>query len=366
MITSTHLSEGLRFLLHNVKVKTFGYKKYRGDAKYICRNIVKDCWNGQYFQTSTGHYRQFWSRDFSWCVDSLMKLGWDEEVLMTLLYALAVFSNNKGITTTITPSGRPYDFPDRYAPDSLASIMYALKAANAKQLVKEHLDFLDNELEKFYNTVVDKGTGLVRRRTHFSSMRDHYVRDSSCYDNVMVAWLAESLKKFRNLFNPFKGYNLRKLIKEEFWTGTYFLDDLSGSRHITGDANVFPLWTGLFNSKEMIKKVVFEIESAELDRPMPLKYSAGKAKEKAIWVEQFVPNWEKDSVWPHMGMLYLELVKKVDKGLFEDYYDLYKKAILKHKTFLEVYDNKGKPYSSLVYSADEGMLWCANFLTLKK
>ena len=116
----------------------------------------------------------------------------------------------------------------------------------------------------------------------------------------------------------------------------------------------------------MARKVIFELESADLDRPLPLKYTAGKVKEKAIWVEQFVPNWERDSSWPHMGMLYLKVVKDADKSLFEDYYAAYEHAILKHKNFLEVYNSSGKPYSSLFYSADEGMLWSANFAALKK
>ena len=55
-------------------------KKYEGTAKQICENIVKDCWNGRFFQTSTGNFKQFWSRDFGWCVGSLMKLNYEKEV----------------------------------------------------------------------------------------------------------------------------------------------------------------------------------------------------------------------------------------------------------------------------------------------
>ncbi len=33
---------------------------------------------------------------------------------------------------------------------------------------------------------------------------------------------------------------------------------------------------------------------------------------------------------------------------------------------LEVYDRNGKPFSTLFYHTDESMLWCANYLYLKK
>jgi len=38
--------------------------------------------------------------------------------------------------------------------------------------------------------------------------------------------------------------------------------------------------------------------------------------------------------------------------------------IEQHGNFLEVFDSKGKPFSTPFYYCDSGMLWAANYLTL--
>jgi len=43
----------------------------------------------------------------------------------------------------------------------------------------------------------------------------------------------------------------------------------------------------------------------------------------------------------------------------------YKEKIEHYGTFVEVYGKNGKPYSSLFFSADEGMVWVANYLHLE-
>ena len=41
-------------------------------------------------------------------------------------------------------------------------------------------------------------------------------------------------------------------------------------------------------------------------------------------------------------------------------------VIEKYKNFLEVFNPDGSPFRSWFYYADEGMLWCANYLTLAR
>ncbi len=88
MINPTQLSEALKILKRSRYVKKHGIKKYKGNANAICKQIIKDCWNGKYFQVSAGHFTSFYVRDFGWCVDSLMKLGYKKEVHKTLDYVL--------------------------------------------------------------------------------------------------------------------------------------------------------------------------------------------------------------------------------------------------------------------------------------
>lgn len=356
------LSEAARIFRRSLKVRSKGFRKYSGNADDICRKIVKDCFNRRYFQVSAGHFCEFYSRDFGWCADSLLKLGWKKEVVKTLSYALDVFSKNKRTATTISPSGKPFDFPC-YAPDSLAYIIRSLARAKAFKLVREHKDFLNNEIEKFFRIVVDKDTGLVRKGRHFSSMKDYALRKSSCYDNVMCAVLAENAKKL-GLENPLKDFNYKKLIKENFWAGSYFLDDLSGNKHVAGDANVFPFWLGVFDSRKMLRGAVSSMQSAGLDKPFPLRYTSSREKGRFLLKELLVQNYEGNTIWAHLGPLFISLVKKVSRENFRHYYNQYKNLIERHCNYLEVFSPEGLPYHTPFYYSDESMLWAANFLAL--
>ncbi|MFH1770560.1 MAG: hypothetical protein ABH828_03305 [archaeon] len=357
------LKEGLRVFKRNLKVRKTGFKEYSGNAENICKQIINDCYNNKenYFMTSTGHFRQFWTRDFGLCIKPLKELGYQKKIISTLDYALNIFKKNKGITTTISPEGKAIDV-STYAPDSLAYILYSLIVANDKKLLKKYESFLKKEVKIFFEIVVDKKSGLVKRK-HFSSMKDLSIRKSSCYDNTMVAWVSVSLDKL-GIENPLKKYDYKKIIFEFFWTKEGFIDDLSGSNIISGDANVVPYFTGLFNSKRMINISIKSMQKRKLDNPFPLKYTLERPK--FIWFEIFNRDYEHQSIWPHMGLQYIEVVSKVNKKLAGDYLKKYSEMIVKHKTFPEVYTSNGKIYKNLLYHCDEGMLWAAMHLSLSK
>jgi len=364
MIDFKHISEAWRIFKRSRYVKKHGIKKYKGGADDICRKVVKDCWNGKYFQVSAGHFNEFYIRDFGWCVDSLLELGYKKKVLKALEYILEIYSN-QGLKTTITPKGKAVDV-FYYAPDSLAFLIRSLRVAKAKDLVEKYKDFLGKEVDKFYNLVIDKKTGLVKENKNFSSIKDEAKRRSSCYDNIMAAMLSNELDKLK-LHNPLKKYDFKKVIKHMFWNGEYFIDDLGGNKEIVaGDANVFPFWSKVFTDTEMLKKAAAKIQEAKLDVPFPLKYTNKEDSKKVNmnFAEKFVPDYERDSIWMHMGPLYVQLIKKIDKKKAKEYKNKYKNVIEKHHNFLEIFDKDGKPFKSKFYYADEGMLWAANYLTL--
>jgi len=365
MLKLIHITEGLRIFRRSLRVKRKGTKKYKGKAQDICNKIVKDCWNGTYFQTSTGHFCEFWTRDFGWCTEPLIKLRYKDKVKKTLEYALERFSRYNQITTTISPKGIPFDFPD-YAPGSLVYLIRSLRLLGSKILVKKYQDFLNSEIHKFHNIVLDKETGLVRKDKHFSSIKDHALRTSSCYDNIMVAMLNNELRKINILDNPLKHYNFKKIIKDTFWTGTHFIDELSGVDLITGDANVFPFWSLVFTSKKMLKSAIETIREYELDKPFPLRYYHEKTNNQEMRsLEILAPNYERNTVWMHMGPLYINLVTTVNKNLAQEYIVQYTDVIEHYKNYLELFNPDGTPFKSRFYYADEGMLWASLFLNIK-
>lgn len=336
-------------------------KKYEGSAKDICEAIINDCWNGQFFQTSTTNFPQFWTRDFGWCIASLLKLGYRKEVHQTLRYALNRFVQHKKITTTITPQGEPYDFPNM-AIDSLPWLIHSIKISDFSY--HNYKNFLNKEILKYYKTVIDLDTKLVKKNKIFSSIKDFSIRNSSCYDNCMVALLAKDLATMK-FINPFKGIFYKELIIENFWNGKFFFDDLNKKKYVAGDANLFPFLLGIINDKEMLKSAIKFIEQEELDKPYPLKYTSIKDnKIKFIIQEVFLKDYESNSCWMHMGPLYVKLLSTINPNKAEEFKQKYTELIEKHGTFLEVLDSNGNPFKTPFYVCDRGMLWGANYLTL--
>lgn len=336
-------------------------KKYSGTADQICHNIVKDCWNGHYFQVSTRNFPEFWTRDFGWCAQSLIKLGYEKEVHQTLRYALNRFQKYKKITTTINSKGNPFDFPTM-AVDSLPWLIHSIKISSFPYLLFK--SFLNQQIQLFFETVVNNHTGLVKPENHFSSIKDFSIRKSSCYDNTMVALLAKDLKSMK-LLNPFTNFDYSELLKRHFWNGKYFYDDLSKQDYVAGDANLFPFILGLIKDKEMMESSIKTIQENQLDSPFPLKYTTTRNKVRFILEEKLaMRNYESNSIWTHMGLLFIKFVKQIDPEKSKEYQQVYQEMIEKQRGFLEVLTPKGKPFKTWFYHSDRGMLWACNYLTL--
>ncbi len=360
MGTLTHLLEGIRIFRHSIGKKANGCRKYPGDAKAICRQIVADCWNGRYFQTSTGHYSQFYTRDFGICAEALVSLGCLEKVARTLDYALSRFRSHGHATVAITPKGRPFDFPN-YAVDTLPFLMHALRAAKSRKLTDENKSFLESETRHLLRIAVDKKTGLVRKDRTFSSLKDYAARQSSCYDNAMLGMLSKDLDRL-GMENPLRKYDYPQLIKEHFWTGEHFLDDLSGKNYIAADANLFPFWTGVIKDREMLRSSMNAIRKEGLDQPIPLRYT--KHRQRMIFLERIVSGWQTHACWTIMGPMYIKLLKETDGKAAKVQTDKFSRLIEKHGNYPEILDSKGKPFQTLLYHSDTGMIWAGLYLDL--
>ncbi|MBI2133657.1 hypothetical protein HYU11_03160 [Candidatus Woesearchaeota archaeon] len=358
-----HVEEGARIFRHSLDRKFSGHKRFRGTAAEICGQIVKKCWNGTYLMTSIGHFCQFYSRDFGFCTESLINLGYRKEVIKTVEFALSNFSRNRGVAVAITPGGSPFDFPF-YAIDSLAFLIRSLRLANSPETVVRYREFIDSEVSRLFSLAIDRRTGLVTEKRFFSSIKDYAKRKCSCYDNVMIGMLCQDLKTLR-IENPFSEFNYRKLIRDNFWNGSYFEDELEGSGYVSGDSNIFPYSSGLFSSSGMIRKSADSICSAGLDFPFPLKYANARASQRMIAYELFVRGWQKDAVWSNLGPIFMRVIWNARKSDASEYMEMYRKVIEAHGNYIEVFDRDGKPFNTPFYHADEGMLWASMFLDLE-
>jgi hypothetical protein len=364
--------EAARMFLRRIDVAFNGTEQYGGSAEKICSQIIKDCYDQKkdYFMTSSGHFCEFYCRDFGWCTQSLIGLGYRNEVISTLAYALQAFKRHGRVEQSINPKGKAFTFPsNKYSPDALAFLVHSLRLANAAYLVNKYKRFLDEEIKKYYELVIDHSTGLVRKDESFSSIKDYSVRRSSCYDNCVTGMLAQDLAQIKVLDNPFAkhGYDYSRLLMNHFWAGEYFLDDLSGDKRICGDANYMPFWTGIITDKKILAKAIASVRKEGLDKPFPLRYTAKRhEKQKMIPLELLAGDYERGTVGAHLGMMYIKVAAMHNPGLARKYLLQYKEKIEENHNFLEVYDTHGKPFKTLLYYSDESMLWAANYLFMSK
>ncbi|MFH1916398.1 MAG: hypothetical protein ABIJ21_03980 [Nanoarchaeota archaeon] len=357
------LKESLRMYRRKLSFK--GFHQYKGDHKTICKAIINDCFDPkkQFFRTSTGHFNQFYSRDFGLCTGPLLKLGYKGEVHRTLQYALSIFSRHNAITTQITPDNIPVN-SFHQSTDSLPFLLRSLRLAKATDLVEVYRPFLQEQALEYKEKVIDSSTGLVKSHRYFSSMKDGYKRNSSCYDNCCASLLQQELNSL-HLRNPLKKYNYEKLILDNFWNGKYFYDDLDKDKYVAGDANTFPFYFDIITDKNIKKKALTSIHTEKLDKPLPLKYTNTRNKKKELfWPKVLAPNYEGNTTWLHLGMAYIEVIQPHDKKLAGQYLKKVKELIEKHKTFPEVLNPDSTPYSSPFYQCDEGMLWASIYLSL--
>ncbi len=371
--TLAHLQEAMKMFHRSDKP----YTRYEGTPKQICRYIVSRCWNGVYFQVSTGHFTAFYCRDFGMCAQSLCNLGYTREVRATLSWALDIFSHNKKITTTITKRAQAIDC-FAFACDSLPFLLHALQVSGDKKLITKNKSFIEKQAVIYFEKVFDKNTHLVKEKGAFSSIKDHYVRKSSCYDNCMVGWLITTMQQLgyelpqaaKTKTEHSKAIDMRKQILTRFWTGTYFKDDLY-SDVASSDAQFFPFYTKIFDAKKRDKKIWAlankKIDEQQLAYPFPIKYTKVRDKKKELFIPSLlVPNYEGTTLWIHLGLCYLTVLAQTDKRATAKHLDTYTKLVAKHKNFFELFNEDGTPYKSKYYQSDESMSWASIYLDLSQ
>ena len=349
--------EGFRYIKKSIKRKVLGWKKYKGTANEICEQILEDCWNNKYgyYQTSAGHFNQFFVRDFAFNIEHLISLGHKERVDKTLMYANKIFVKQGKITTQITPGNKANDGLG-FAIDSLPLYLFCLRVSNNLGLLNKKL--ISKEIKRYEEAVSDDG--FIRTDKYFCSMRDHYRPRSSCYANTMLLFLIEQLNELKMPHN-FK--LTKKQFLNEFWNGKYFYHDRRKQDRIEASANIYPFWTGIIKDNKMKNLAINAIKKEKLDKPFAVKYEAKRHKEDEIWLSYFVPNYEGNTIWIHLASCYIDIVEKKDKI---SYLKQYKKNIEKYKNFLEVFYPDGKPFNTSLYITDEGMIWCSNYLDYAK
>jgi hypothetical protein len=344
-----------------------GHTRHQGDAASIIRACIEACWNGRTFTASPGHFDVFWTRDLSFSVPSLIRLGQGARVHASLAYALDVWTRRRShITTTIHYFGRPGDVFE-YGVDSLPLVMAAMRAAGANDLVERHRDWLAAEIAHFDERVVDGASGLVRPDRTYSAHRDTVVNRSNAYGNTMVALLAKTIAETGWFDSPFERHfdgDYGRLLVERFWDGDHFRDAL-GDDTPSGEANVWPFYAGVIADREMVAAALGFLDAHGFCDPYPLRYETARRPEREVWMTRhLLPGYQGSTVWTSLGAIYFQLLGSVDRSRAATETARYVEWIERDGTFWEVLDARGRPWTSprWLTVSEESMLWSAIFL----
>jgi hypothetical protein len=342
-----------------------GWKRYPGDVESICRSAVEDCWTGEFFAGSAGHFKQFWTRDLAMCTPALCRSGHRDRVIQSWEWGLQRFERAGRITTTIFNRRYPRDVY-AYACDSLPLALFALREAGAEHLIARHRALFAREIARFYDTVFDPELGMARPSGYFSGPRDCMTGRSTTFANTMIALLKRLLDADRLLPNPLAGHDIESRMRRHHWTGAYFRDALCRDLP-SGDGNVWPFFFDIFDDREMRRRAFATLEARGFTRPVPLRYFERRLADSELPVPKlFTPNYQGDPSWTQIGAIYLGLLAEIDRPLMLRQRAQMADLIQRDQNYLEVYTSDSKPYRgrALFYQADEGMIWASLFLDL--
>ena len=366
-----------------------GHPRREGTAEEILRAGLEGCWSGVYLTASPGHYRQLWTRDTGFAAPALVRLGspWPERLLASLGWAIDVWRDRRShVSTTINPLlRRPVDIFD-YGVDSLPLLLASLRsltrsadpavAARAAALAHEHRAWIESEVRHFVAEVVDGETGLVRTDRHFSAHRDTFRNASTAYANTMVALLGRTVAETgwgpdllsRWFVDRAPGsagaLDWGALLRRELWMGDRFRDRL-GSGATSGEANVWPFFTGLVDDRSMQAAALETLRREGFAAPYPLRFDVvHNADELVPAFRLWSADYQTTTSWTSLGSIYLSLLREVDPAAAAGELQRMRELILRDGTFWEVIDGDGRPWRSRsgLSVSDHSMLWGAILL----
>jgi hypothetical protein len=359
------VAAGVRVGVLSLARRIFGWKRYPGSVEAICRAVIDDCWTGQFFAGSAGHFHQFWTRDLAMCSGALCRLGYGEKVLASWTWGLARFARARRITTTIFARRFARDVYS-FACDSLPMLLYGLEQAGAQELVGRHRDFLSAEVHHYVEQVLDPASGLARDDRYFSAPRDCMTGRSTVFANTMLALLERLLGQQDTLPNPLRGLGIASRIRQTYWRGDYFQDALDRALP-SGDANTWPFYFQVITDKDMQRRALATLQREGFTQPLPLRYFSRRLPQSELPIPRlFAPNYQGDTSWMQIGPVYLRLLRDTDPDGFRSQRRVVADFIERDRNFLELYTPAGRPYQgrASLYFADQGMLWAALFLEL--
>jgi hypothetical protein len=354
----------LRAEYRQINNRYFGHiEHFKGDATAICEQILDKLWAGNFYRTSLGHFDFFWMRDFGTVAKSLVELGHVNEVHHTLEWALYHYRRAGVITLCIDKAGNTFNAPAHKSVDALPWLLHSLQVSGYVPNLAERA-FLDNQLEKYSKTFLDKKTGMLRTM-HYAEMRDAVFYDRSAYSIALIGRMVQAAKQLGLRTFPFSFTIYKNELLDHYWNGEYFKADFVTDAY-SSECALMPFFLGVIDDKEKADKTFDYITKAGLNKLYPLEYcNRPELFEYRFGMGTFaMPNYTGTTIWTWHGTFYLHLLKKYNRPEYDQQYKNFCALIERHGTYPELVNADGSWFKAPFYRADPGMVWCALFLEL--
>lgn len=337
--------------------------KIEGTAQEICDAVIEQCWNGTFYQTSTGNFTYFWVRDFGSVAESLCALGHTDRVHTSLKWALAHYMESNAITLCITSEGRLFDSPTRGI-DTLPWLMHAIWASGYRLTSKER-SFLVEKLREYQADFIEPATGNLISQIGAAELRDGVLYDRSAYAVTLIGHMAKCVVELgmADAF-PYAPGIYRNLLIREYWNGHYFDADMR-TKAFSAECALMPFALGLVDDADMLERTLDYIRDHDLSLPHAMKYTdTPRAFHYRFWAKTVMANYAGDTIWTWHGAYYMRLLRQLNRPEFAECNRAFTEMVERFGTFPELLHPDGTLYKSLIYKSSAGMIWAALYIDL--
>ena len=337
-------------------------RRFKGTPEQICEQILEALWTHKFYLTSLGHYSYLWIRDFGTVADALVQLGHKKRVHTTIRWALQHYKSHGRVTLCIDSLGQTFNAPEQSI-DALPWLLHAIVVSDFS-LSENDRSYLELQLYDYAHTFLS-ANGMLHDG-HFAELRDGVLYHQSAYAVTMVARLAQCVQHLGLRGFRFRAKQYRELLLETYWNGHYFNAD-SRTSVFSAECNLFPFTLGIIDDADKATSVLNHIHATGLDRPYPMRYTNDpSAFRQRWWARSVMRNYAGTTIWTWHGAFYLQLLRHYGHVNYAAQLTAFEAMIVRYGTFPELLRPDGTWYKTIVYKGDEGMVWCALYLTLAK
>ncbi len=338
-------------------------QRFEGTPQEVCTQIIDKLWEGDFYRTSLGHFDFFWMRDFGTVAESLVKLGFGDNVRHTLNWALLHYMKADHVTLCIDRAGNTFNAPAKKSIDALPWLLHSLVVSEYKLRPME-ITFLNQRLKNYTKTYLFPESGDLRRRIRYAELRDAVNYDRSAYSITLIARLSVCAKQLGLEF----AYDVsiyQKILEEKYWNGRFFKADRATNAW-SSECGLMPFHLGIIDDTQKAASTFDYLDETGYETLYPLEYSKDWEKfHFRFGMGKFMmPNYTGTTIWTWHGTFYLHSLERFKRPEYDEQYAKFEKLIERHGTYPELVNQDGTWYKAPFYKADPGMVWAALFLSL--